>query len=151
MNHIDQIMAIMVAGFDPTWGEGWNRRQVEDALLLPNTDAIIIDRHGLSMGDDQTTAAGFLLARHAPGEAELLLIAVLPEYRGRGLGFRLIELLRNQVRKLEGDRIFLEMRDNNPAEHLYRKAGFEPIGRRANYYRTADGGRLDAVTYRLVV
>ena len=39
---VDQIMAIMEAAFDPQWGEAWNRRQVEDALLLPNTFAILL-------------------------------------------------------------------------------------------------------------
>ena len=43
--------------------------------------------------------------------------------------------------------IFLEMRANNPAETLYRECGFEPIGRRVDYYRTADGTPLDAITF----
>lgn len=151
MDQVDQIMAVMVAAFDPLWGEAWNRRQVEDALALRNTTAVVIDATGQPIGDDPATAVGFLMARHAPGEAELLLIAVLPEYRGRQLGFRLIELLSDQVRNSGGEKIFLEMRQNNPAEHLYRKAGFEPIGRRPDYYRVADGSRLDAVTFCLNV
>jgi len=44
-------------------------------------------------------------------------------------------------------RLFLEMRDGNPAESLYRRAGFEPVGRRRNYYRNAAKGPLDAITY----
>ena len=46
-------------------------------------------------------------------------------------------------------KIFLEMRANNPAEKLYRKMGFEPIGRRKNYYRTENGEQLDAITFAL--
>jgi ribosomal-protein-alanine N-acetyltransferase len=44
-------------------------------------------------------------------------------------------------------RLFLEMREGNPAEALYRRAGFEPIGRRRNYYRGSAKGPLDAITY----
>lgn len=43
--------------------------------------------------------------------------------------------------------MFLEMRANNPAERIYRAAGFERIGIRKDYYRTADGGKLDAITF----
>jgi len=39
------------------------------------------------------------------------------------------------------------MRDGNPAESLYLQAGFEPVGRRRNYYRGAAKGPLDAITY----
>lgn len=151
MDQIDQIMAVMAASFDPLWGEAWNRRQVEDSLALHNTTALVIDAKGQLIDDDQSQAVGFLMARHAPGESELLLIAILPEYRSRGLGIRLIELLYNQVRDLGGDRIFLEMRENNPAIRLYKKVGFEQIGRRPNYYRVANGSRLDALTFGLTV
>ena len=63
ISQVDQIMAVMETAFDPQWGEAWNRRQVEDALLLPNTFAI------LNTSDSQDeTATGFLITRHAPGK-----------------------------------------------------------------------------------
>jgi len=52
-----------------------------------------------------------------------------------------------RARDAGAERIFLEMRANNPAEHLYRECGFEPIGRRPDYYRTLDGTKLDAITF----
>lgn len=151
MDQIDQIMSVMPAAFDPLWGEAWNRRQVEDALAMPNTSAFLVDDTGQVLEGGPNKAVGFLMARHAPGEAELLLIAVLPEHRGNGIGLRLIELLKNQVKNLGGERIYLEMRQNNSAEFLYRKAGFEPIGKRPQYYRLADGSRLDAITFGVSV
>jgi [ribosomal protein S18]-alanine N-acetyltransferase len=30
---------------------------------------------------------------------------------------------------------------------MYRAAGFQPIGRRRNYYRAPDGTRFDALTF----
>ena len=43
---IDRIMAVMVAAFDPAFGEAWNRRQVEDALLLGNCHYLLIAENG---------------------------------------------------------------------------------------------------------
>jgi ribosomal-protein-alanine N-acetyltransferase len=59
----------------------------------------------------------------------------------------LIRLLFEAARSRGIRRIYLEMRRGNPALHLYRKLGFEPIGERPNYYRTANGERIDAITF----
>ena len=145
-NEIDQIMAVMESAFDPQWGEAWNRRQVEDALLLPNTFVILSTDH------NQTgTISGFLITRHAPGEEELLLIAVEPEYRRRGVAKELLSRLASDARTRGATRIFLEMRENNPARELYLRFGFEPIGRRKSYYLLASGSRMDAITYGLSI
>src|SRR3546814_2861341 len=83
MNVVDQIMAVMEAAFEPHWGEKWSRGQIADSLLIPGTDAIVIDGEGSDITDRQGTAAGFVLSRHAAGEEELLLIAVHPQHRRR--------------------------------------------------------------------
>jgi ribosomal-protein-alanine N-acetyltransferase len=146
ISQVDQIMAVMETAFDPQWGEAWNRRQVEDALLLPNTFAI------LNTGDSQDeTATGFLITRHAPGEEELLLIAVDPKYRRQGTAQKMLSQLKVDARARGASRIFLEMRENNPAKVLYLQAGFEPIGRRKAYYFLSDGNRMDAITYGLSI
>ncbi len=142
---IDHIMAVMEAAFDPKWGEAWNRRQVEDALLLPNTFAIV------SHEQSSNAPSGFVITRHAPGEEELLLVAVHPDYRRKGQGEALIEQLLKDARARGAERIFLEMRENNPAVKLYEKIGFEPIGRRKSYYLLSDGNRMDAITYGLSI
>ncbi len=146
---IDEIMDVMEAAFDPTWGEAWNRRQVSDALIMPHTFAMLIDPGGSCSSDESNGAAGFVLSRAAPGEEELLLIAVKPEFRGHGLGRKLLEKLAQDARSRGSERLFLEMRCNNPAERLYRDFGFEPIGKRPSYYMMADGNRLDAITFGL--
>ena len=143
---IDQIMFVMEAAFDPKWGEAWNRRQVEDALALPNTFAV------LSTDEEADKfCTGFLIARHAPGEEELLLIAVHPEHRRQGHAEKMLSRLTSDARERGASRIFLEMRENNPAAKLYVKFGFEPIGRRKSYYLMSDGNRLDAITYGLSI
>ncbi len=144
---VDGIMDVMGEAFDPVYGEAWNRRQIGDALSMPNTHALIVDSEGQLVENSGAEAAGFVLTRHAPGEEELLLIAVLPQHRGKGLAQVLIERLFDSAKERGAARIYLEMRRGNPAVHLYEKVGFEPIGMRPNYYRTANGERIDAITF----
>lgn len=146
MSELDQLMAVMEAAFDPHWREAWTRQQVENSLAMPHTYAILLDAEGEPIVGTNI-AAGFILAKRAPGEEEMLLIGVRPELRGRGLGRKLIETFARLALDGGAESIFLEMRANNPAETLYRECGFEPIGRRVDYYRTADGTPLDAITF----
>lgn len=143
---IDRIMAVMRAAFDPAYGEAWNRRQVSDALLLPNTHYLIAGTDGAEPHDG-APATGFVLSRGALDEEELLLIAVHPDHRRRGIGMALLQRFIAAADARGKTRLFLEMRDGNPAAAFYRRAGFEPIGRRRNYYRSAANGPLDAITY----
>jgi ribosomal-protein-alanine N-acetyltransferase len=147
---VDRIMMVMEAAFDPACGEAWNRQQVAEALALPSTHALVVDRQGNLLPEDLLSAAppaGFALSRHVLDEEELLLIAVMPECRRRGIGETLIRLLFEAARRRGIRRMYLEMRRGNPAFHLYRKLGFEPIGERPNYYRMANGERIDAITF----
>lgn len=146
IDDLDRIMAVMQAAFDPAYGEAWNRRQVSDALALPNTFYLLAGPDGLAPGPAGPTV-GFVLSRGAADEEELLMIAVDPDYRRRGIGARLLQRFVDDTAFRGRTRLFLEMRAGNPAEGLYRRAGFEPIGRRRNYYRGAASGPLDAITY----
>ncbi len=76
--------------------------------------------------------AGFLVSRAtAPGEREILNLAVDPALRRRGIARRLLE---EELGRGEGS-WFLEVRESNAAAiHLYQALGFRPAGRRENYY-----------------
>jgi ribosomal-protein-alanine N-acetyltransferase len=136
---IDLIMEVMAAAFDPAYGEAWTRRQVEDALLTGNCHYSLAMHQGL--------CAGFYLTRIAFDEEELLLLAVSPEFRGKGIGQQLIDRFRQEARQRGVARLFLEMRRGNPAESLYLRNNFVQVGVRPNYYRTKQGDRLDALTF----
>jgi ribosomal-protein-alanine N-acetyltransferase len=146
MTELDQLMAVMEASFDPHFREAWTRRQVEDSLALPSTYTILTDRNG-EPPDPLHPAAGFVLARHAADEVELLLIAVMPCHRGKGLGKLLLEQFFESARQRYATQVFLEMRANNPARSLYESSGFEQIGQRKDYYRTVTGDTIDAMTF----
>ncbi|NCP20033.1 MAG: GNAT family N-acetyltransferase [Erythrobacter sp.] len=147
-DELDAIMRIMDAAFDPQWGEAWNRRQIASALTMSNTHATLMGASGTAPADPGESL-GFAIVRAAPGEEEILLIAVMPQARRRGLGARLIATLADNARQRGATRIFLEMRENNPARTLYVAEGFMPIGRRKNYYSLRDGARMDAITFAL--
>jgi ribosomal-protein-alanine N-acetyltransferase len=146
LDDIGRIMTVMQAAFDPAYGEAWNRRQVTEALALPNTHYMLAGADGEEPRDGECTT-GFVMSRGAVDEEELLLIAVLPDFRGRGVGTALLRRFMAAAERRGATRLFLEMRDGNPAESLYLQAGFEPVGRRRNYYRGAAKGPLDAITY----
>jgi ribosomal-protein-alanine N-acetyltransferase len=136
----------MSAAFDPAFGEAWSRRQVEDALLVGRCHYGLVAPDGEEPAPDQD-AAGFFLSRHGFEEEELLLLAVAPEQRRRGLGGALLARFAQGARERGAQRLLLEMRRGNPAEVLYVNFGFAPIGERRNYYRAPDGERFDAVTF----
>lgn len=143
---LDQIMAVMEDAFDPQWGEAWNRRQVRDALTTPNTHCLLACDDS-DAGVRSGPAIGFLLSRAAPGEEEILLLAVQPQQRRAGVASRLVATFKAEAAARGAERIFLEVRENNPAIAFYRLNGFNPIGRRPQYYRQIDGTRLDAITF----
>lgn len=68
--------------------------------------------------------------------ADVTTIAVLPEYRGRGIGSLLLDALINTAVRRGAEQIHLEVRESNsPAISLYKKHGFTEDGRRRGYYR----------------
>ncbi|GAB5350008.1 GNAT family N-acetyltransferase [Alteriqipengyuania sp. 357] len=154
MNHspgdaeLDAIMRIMQAAFEPQWGEAWNRNQVGSALMMANTHPTLLADDG-TLAQDPADAVAFAIVRAAPGEEEILLIAVDPACRRKGLGGKLIAFLATHAEQRGAERLFLEMRENNPARSLYETHGFAPIGRRKAYYSLSDGARMDAITFGL--
>ena len=81
---------------------------------------------------DGTVAAGFCAWRQTVAdEAEMLNLAVAPEYRQRGVGQALLE----QLRGLAEGTIFLEVAERNAAaRRLYEKSGWVGVARRKDYY-----------------
>lgn len=77
-------------------------------------------------------------------DADVMTIGVLPAWRGRGVGARLLADLLATADATGSERIFLEVRaSNDAAQGLYRRYGFETIGYIRNYFRHP---REDAVT-----
>ena len=107
----------------------WTVQQFESAVQH-HPDSIWV-----SQANHQIT--GFIVWQTVFDESELHLIAVAPEYRRQGIASALLQ---------GATRLLLEVRANNEtAQQLYRKHGFQTCGRRKNYYALPDGGSEDAV------
>jgi ribosomal-protein-alanine N-acetyltransferase len=135
---LESVMAVMDAAFGERFGEAWTRSQL--AGILPMTGVSLI------LARDCGDPVGFSLCRTVADESELLLIAVSPAHRRRGIGRRLLDDFLERARNDGVARVHLEVRDGNPAVDMYRRAGFSPVGRRRNYYHAQDGRRFDAIT-----
>jgi ribosomal-protein-alanine N-acetyltransferase len=131
-------MGIIGRAFDPRFGEAWTRAQC--AGILPMSGVILL------LGRMEQQAAGFTLSRHVAGEAELLLLGVLPEFRGRGIAGALVDRFVSDSAGAGAKLLHLEVRDGNPAVSLYRKHHFTIAGRRFKYYRGPGGEMFDALT-----
>ena len=137
---LDVAMVVMRCAFDPRFGEAWNAAQCAGVLALPGS-MLIIARAG-------ELPIGFCLVRTMAEEVELMLIAVVPDARGRGVGRALLEEAMTRAQANGALRAFLEVRSDNAAIALYQKSGFGRVGVRANYYRGSDGHLRDAFTFR---
>lgn len=92
------------------------------------------------VGQGGSAPAGFVLARLAAGEAEILTIAVSKAHRRHGLGWRLMDAVLRELHGQRAEALFLEVDETNaPAIGLYRKFGFHQVGKRPNYYQSAQG------------
>lgn len=82
---------------------------------------------------------GFVALRAAGGMAEILNVAVHPNYCRQGIASNLLHFIWAELKALRVDEVTLEVNANNaPALALYRKAGFTPRGRRVKFYHNTD-------------
>jgi ribosomal-protein-alanine N-acetyltransferase len=83
------------------------------------------------------------------GEAHVLNVCVLDDFRNVGFGRRLLEHLLERATVAGVNEAFLEVRPSNlSAIRLYQRLGFEQIGIRRGYYQAPDG-REDAIVLKL--
>jgi len=139
---LDGVMRVMTAAFDKRFGEAWTRAQC--AGILPMTGV------QLTLAEKREKIIGFSLHRSIVGDSELLLLAVDPDSQGKGIGRKLLRHFVDSSRKGGATRIHLEVRDGNPAVHLYETAHFQQAGRRRNYYKGNNGEQFDALTFVMV-
>ena len=140
----------------------WKRLTLSCAMLLLPTPSLntfrsalqeVLQASGLEEARLRFTvtggeAAGFAMSRAILDEAELLLLAVRPAMRRRGVGRQLLRSAMAEARRRDVARMHLKVRAGNEAIAVYRLAGFEKIGERRNYYRGLSGKLFDAQTFQ---
>ncbi len=133
-------MVVMAGAFDPAYGEAWTLPQLAGVMAMPGT--------WLTLAHVDAAPLGFALVRSVLDECELLLLAVEPLWRGRGVGEQLLNDSLRTARRRGITSMNLEVRSTNPAIRLYEKLGFEFVHRRPGYYRGNDGQLYDALSFR---
>lgn len=107
-----------------------------DELAMKN----LLDGRGVfALVAQEDDLNGFILARVAADETEILSVAISPDMRQRGLASQLLERACHRATGEGAVRIFLEVAAaNQPARNLYEKYGFREVGRRKAYYEGGD-------------
>ena len=118
----------------------WSKKSFEASVNLP-VSVWLCAYSGEKM-------IGFAGAYCIDGEAEILDIAVDPEYRRRGIGRTLLNGILEVIMSKGADSVFLDVRRSNvPAISLYSSLGFTVYTLRTGYYskpvEDAFGMRMD--------
>ena len=101
----------------------WSREDIAKQLELDTSYFCVADVDG--------KVVGYMGLQIFSGEGYVTNVAVLPNFRGRGIAQALI----NEQLKNEMEFITLEVRESNtPAVNLYTKMGFKNVGVRPNFY-----------------
>jgi ribosomal-protein-alanine N-acetyltransferase len=121
--HLPEVMQIERRVFQP----GWSEQAFLRDLRNPSALYLILRVDGKIVG----YVGGWFIV----DECHITNIAVCPEYREQGLGSRLLHRFLSIARERGMRRATLEVRIGNaPAQNLYKKFGFRPMGVRKRYY-----------------
>lgn len=109
----------------------WSERDISDTITHEGSMCFTAIKDG--------RVVAYVLGRIIPPEGEIYRVAVLPEHRQRGIGYRLLDYAIKTSRGSGLETVFLEVRSKNlPALSLYRAYGFERVGLRRGYYKNPD-------------
>lgn len=112
-----------------SFSEPWSEQGFEDALLGQQNIFLVAEPE-----DDRI--AGYIGLYGSFDEGDITNVAVEEGFRGRGIGTLLVNAVKEMAVRQSIRQIFLEVRESNEAaRNLYRSCGFEPCGRRKDFYR----------------
>jgi len=130
-NHIEEIARLEKQCFSAPWSEA----SLFEELSNPNAHFFVCEEKG--------EVCGYAGMHVVMREGYIDNIAVFHNHRRRGVATALVRKLMT----CEVDFISLEVRESNEsAVSLYKKLGFELVGRRKNFY---ENPREDALIYTL--
>lgn len=122
-NHVSQIAELEARCFsDP-----WSARSIASELENPLSLWLVEEREGC--------VAGYIGSQSVPPEADVMNVAVAPEFRRCGVASALLSALLARLCAQGIESLSLEVRVSNaPARALYERFGFAAVGLRKNYY-----------------
>jgi ribosomal-protein-alanine acetyltransferase len=135
IQQVNQLLEIEARCF----GEDSYREEFFRKLCEDNRELLFVARQG-------RIVAGYVMGEAEADRAEVISLAVSPEYRGRGISRQLMHAVLRAFQRGGQTRAFLMVRQDNPAAiNLYRSLGFRRIRRVPSYYH--DG--QDAIRMRM--
>ena len=109
----------------------WTPQRVAKSIADRSTNVAVV-RHGERL-------IGFAIMKYGDEEAHVLLFAVHPAHRRKGVGSALLTWLEATARVAGIDLIRLEARaQNDGALSFYRQHGFMQLGLRKGYYQNVE-------------
>lgn len=90
----------------------------------PGADLLVIE--------DESRPIGRVYVYRTLAEIRIMDIALIPDWRNRGIGTRLLNEICDEARAT-GSRVTLHVEPDNPAQRLYRRLGFGLIEHRGVY------------------
>jgi len=137
---LDAVMEVERSCFADPWSPGLFLHE----LKIPFSRIVLV-RWRSASGE----LLGYLCRWLVGDEVHILNIAVRPEWRGRGIGRALVELLLREADERGATMITLEVRRGNAeAIGLYGSYGFRETGVRRNYYGRGDDALIMTRTLR---
>jgi [ribosomal protein S18]-alanine N-acetyltransferase len=89
-----------------------------------------------AFGESKPVVIGMIVMWVILDEAHVATIAVHPDFRGYGIGRKLLAKGLSAAYDRGARMAYLEVRKGNlPAQHLYDKFGFQVVGERPRYYK----------------
>ena len=129
-NPATEEIAALASLHASAFADAWRESAFRDLFATPGGFAFVV-------------ADGFILARVAGDEAEILTLAVTPAARRKGHGKALVRSAAIHAVSLGATSLFLEVGvRNDAAQALYRGLGFVGVGRRKAYYAGEDADIL---------
>lgn len=123
--HVRQIAELETICFSMPWSENAIAGELTNPLSL------------WLVAIEDETVAGYVGSQSVMGEADMMNVAVSPEYRRKGIGRELVLSLIEQLRNNDVHSLALEVRQSNAAAiALYEQLGFACVGRRPGYYKS---------------
>lgn len=122
--HVAQVAELEKICFSAPWSEKSVASELQNPLSL------------WLVAMDGERLAGYIGSQSVEGEADMMNVAVHPDFRRQGVGQALIVALVENLKNKGVHCLTLEVRaSNEQAIALYEKLNFAAIGRRPNYYR----------------
>lgn len=121
--HVSRIAELESVCFSTPWSENSIKSELTNPLSL------------WLVALEENVVAGYIGSQSVLGEADMMNVAVAPEYRRRGIGKQLVCELVNSLRLQQVHCLTLEVRvSNTSAIALYEQLGFQQVGIRPRYY-----------------